>query len=94
MATSGAKQVLAVRAEWAPLAPVSVGMRVWPGATVAGDVGHVALVHVPGLGIGVPVGVDLVVPGLVVGLQVVIGVVAFVEGVGAGVEASPPLCQV
>ena len=53
---------------------------------VAADVGDVALVHVPDFGVGVPGGVDLVVPGLVVALQVVVLVLAAVEGVSAGIK--------
>ena len=56
-------------------------------ADVPCDIGNVALVHVPELCVGVPFGVDLVVPGLVVTLEIIVGVLAFVEGVGAGVES-------
>ena len=53
---------------------------------ITSNVGHVALIHVPGLSRGVPFAVELVVPGEVIVLQVVVGILAVVDTVGAAVE--------
>ena len=55
---------------------------------VAGDIRHIAFIHVPSLSRGMPFAVELVVPGEVIVLQVVIGILAVVDAVRASVKLS------
>jgi len=53
---------------------------------IAGDVRHIAFIHVPVLSRHVPFAVELVVPGEVIMLEVVVGILAVIDAIGATVK--------